>query len=228
MTGARLRVAELTAGYGRVTVLHDVSLVVEPGELLGIAGANGAGKTTLLNAVAGSLARCNGMVAIDEERLDRLPAYRRVSRGLALVPEGRQIIGSISVLANLDVTVMARGKLRIDAAHRVRRGEVLELFPRLEERLSVPGSVLSGGEQQMLAIARALMTSPKVLLLDEPSQGLAPAVVEVMVEALARLKGAMTIVLVEQNRRVLEALADRILELRLGRLAVSEPSGPPG
>ena len=226
MTGARLRVRGLTAGYGRVAVLHDVSLEVEPGELLGVAGANGAGKTTLLGAVAGSLARASGSVALDEERLDRMPAYKRVSRGLALVPEGRQIMGSISVQANLDVTVMARGRLRVDAAHRARREEVLALFPRLRERLGVPGSVLSGGEQQMLAIARALMTSPKVLLLDEPTQGLAPVVVAAVTEALAALKGAMTIVLVEQNRRVLEALADRTLELRLGRLAAPAAQRP--
>jgi branched-chain amino acid transport system ATP-binding protein len=217
--GARLVVRDLNAGYGRVRVLHGVSFVVEPSELLGITGANGAGKTTLINAIAGLNASCSGEVFLDEERLSRQPAYRRVSSGLALVPEGRQIIGGISVAANLDVTVMARRRIRVDESHRKRREEVLDLFPRLRDRLKAPGTVLSGGEQQMLAIARALMTNPKVLLLDEPSQGLAPAVVNVVVEVLAGLKRSVTMVLVEQNPKVLERLADRTIVLALGRLS---------
>jgi branched-chain amino acid transport system ATP-binding protein len=215
---ASLSVAGLSAGYGRVTVVHDVSFECQPSEVLGIAGPNGAGKTTLLNAVAGLNSRCSGEIRVNGTRIDRQPAHRRVTQGLALVPEGRQIIGSINVQANLDVTVMARGKLRPDAEHLARRAGVVELFPWLADRLTVPGNVLSGGEQQMLAIGRALMTRPTVLLLDEPSQGLSPAMVQVVVEALEKLKGTITIVIVEQNPHVLDALADRGLTRRLGRL----------
>ena len=217
--GASLAVSDLTAGYGRVTVLHGVSFIAGAGEVLGISGPNGAGKTTLLNAIAGLNPRCSGGVDLNGVHLARHPAYVRVSRGLALVPEGRQIIGSISVRANLELTLMARGRLRPDAEHRARMDQVLELFPGLKNRLRVPGSVLSGGEQQMLAIARALMTGPRVLLLDEPSQGLAPSVVSAVVDALQHLKRSVTIVLVEQNPHVLQMLADRTLTLSLGRIA---------
>lgn len=216
--GSSLKVSALSTGYGRVTVVHGVSLEAAPGEVLGIAGSNGAGKTTLLNALMGLNARCSGQVTLDGERLDPHPAHRRVGRGLALVPEGRQIIGSISVRANLDITMMSRGRMRADDEHRARRERVLELFPRLGDRLDSPGNVLSGGEQQMLAIGRALMTRPKVLLLDEPSQGLSPTLVHVVVEALEMLRGSMTMVLVEQHPYVLDALADRTLTLSLGQL----------
>jgi branched-chain amino acid transport system ATP-binding protein len=217
-TGAALSVANLSAGYGKVVVLRDVSFEALPGEALGIAGPNGAGKTTLLNALAG-LNRCDGQLALNGTSLQRAPAHIRVRQGLALVPEGRQVIGSLSVRANLDLTAMARGKMRLDSEHELRRARVLEMFPRLAERLDALGSVLSGGEQQMLAIARALMLQPKVLMLDEPSQGLAPRMVASVVETLAQLKGSMTIVLVEQNPDILTALADRTLALNLGRLA---------
>jgi branched-chain amino acid transport system ATP-binding protein len=218
-TGGRsLRVAGLTAGYGRVTVLHGVSFEVSEGEVLGISGPNGAGKTTLLNAIAGLNRRCAGDVALGAASLSDRSPDARVAMGLALVPEGRQVIGSLSVRANLDVTLMARGRLRADAEHRARLARVFELFPRLAERQRVPGLALSGGEQQMLAIARALMTEPAALLLDEPSQGLAPAVVDVLIETLRRLRRSVTMVLVEQNPRVLDALADRVLPLRLGRI----------
>ncbi|MGH9101938.1 MAG: ABC transporter ATP-binding protein [Acidimicrobiales bacterium] len=215
--------SELTAGYGRVTVLHGVSLEAACGEVLGIAGANGAGKTTLLNAIAGLGQRCSGDVRIGDVALGDQPAHVRVARGLALVPEGRQVIGAITVKANLDITVMARGRLRTDSEHRERIADVLELFPALRSRLDVPGSVLSGGEQQMLAVARALMTKPKVLLLDEPSQGLSPSMVAIVVEALQKLRGSVTVVLVEQNPNVLGALSDRTLTLSLGRIAGEVP-----
>jgi branched-chain amino acid transport system ATP-binding protein len=217
--GVSLSVAGLSTGYGRVTVVRDVGFAVEAGEVLGVAGPNGAGKTTLLNAISGLNSRCSGQVLLDGKRVDRYAPHRRVATGLALVPEGRQIIGSITVQANLDVTVMSRGRIRIDAEHVARRERVLDLFPRIRERLDVPGNVLSGGEQQMLAIGRALMTKPTVLLLDEPSQGLSPALVSVVIDALKQLKGSITIVIVEQNPHVLEALADRILTLRLGRIS---------
>lgn len=219
--GASLEVSGLSAGYGRVTVVHDVCLEVKPGEVVGLEGPNGAGKTTLLNALVGLNTRCSGQVSLDGVRLDSQSSHRRVSQGLALVPEGRQIIGSITVGANLDIALMARGRWRVDDEHRARRSAVLDLFPRLNERLDAPGSVLSGGEQQMLAIARCLMTEPRVLLLDEPSQGLSPAAVTIVVEALERLKGSVTMLIVEQNPYVLDALVDRTLTLSLGRLTSS-------
>jgi branched-chain amino acid transport system ATP-binding protein len=217
--GRSLRVTGLTAGYGTVTVVHGVSFEVAEGEVLGIAGPNGAGKTTLLNAVAGLSRRCSGDVVLGATSLSHRAPDRRVALGLALVPEGRQVIGSLSVRANLDITLMARGRLRPDAEHRARLARVFELFPRLAELQRVPGQALSGGEQQMLAIGRALMTEPSALLLDEPSQGLAPAIVDVLVEALQRLRRSVTMVLVEQNPQVLDALADRVVALRLGRIA---------
>jgi ABC-type branched-subunit amino acid transport system ATPase component/ABC-type branched-subunit amino acid transport system permease subunit len=218
--GARgLTVTDLTAGYGSVTVLHGVSLAAAEGEVLGISGPNGAGKTTLLNAMAGLNRRCSGDVVLGDTSLAGQAPDRRVALGLALVPEGRQVIGALTVRANLELTLMARGRLRPDAEHRERLARVLELFPRLRELQQAPGLSLSGGEQQMLAIARALMTGPRALLLDEPSQGLAGPVVDVLIDTLRGLRRSVTMVLVEQNPTVLEALADRVLTLRMGRLA---------
>ncbi|HLH68063.1 MAG TPA: ATP-binding cassette domain-containing protein [Candidatus Dormibacteraeota bacterium] len=221
--GKELVVSGLSAGYGAVTVLHDVAFAVAAGEVLGIVGPNGAGKTTLLNALAGLNRRARGEVLLGGRSLGGAPPDRRVARGLALVPEGRQIIGSITVRANLEVTATARGRWRSDRDHRRRMARVFDLFPRLGELQDAPGGALSGGEQQMLAIARALMTQPSVLLLDEPSQGLAPAMVAVVVTALEQLKGTVTMVVVEQNLQVLESLADRLIALRLGRVVEGRP-----
>jgi branched-chain amino acid transport system ATP-binding protein len=215
---APLRINGLTGGYGRLTVLHDVSLEVAAGQALGIHGPNGAGKSTLLKIVAGALPAQAGSVELGGQRLDGLPSHRRVRRGLALVPEGRQVIGSISVQANLDMMVLARGRLALDAEHRKRCGRVLELFPALQRRLEVPAGSLSGGEQQMLAIGRALMCAPAVMLLDEPSQGLAPAIVAELGEILRSLKGEMTIVLVEQSEHLLAGVSDVRHRLRMGRI----------
>jgi branched-chain amino acid transport system ATP-binding protein len=216
--GASLRVADLHSGYGPVTVLHGITFSCAPGEILGITGPNGAGKSTLLNTIAGLIAPSHGSIFLADTELTGRASYRRVRGGLALVPEGRQVIGSLTVRCNLDVTVMARGKARVDAEHRRRLKTVLELFPRLEERMNVAASALSGGEQQMLAIGRALMTGPRVLLLDEPSQGLSANVVELVINALRELKGSMSMVIVEQNHDVLEELDNSRLEMSLGRL----------
>jgi len=220
-----LRVADLHSGYGRVTVLHGVAFDLAPGTVLGISGPNGAGKSTLLKTVAGVLTATAGDVTLDGASLRGQRPHRRVAAGLALVPEGRQVIGSLSVESNLAMTLMARRRLRPDAEHRRRLDEVLGLFPRLRERLSLQATMLSGGEQQMLAISRALMTAPRVLLLDEPSQGLAVNVVGHVVEALRSLKGRLSMVIVEQNLDVLDALADERLSLRLGRIHDGGP-GP--
>lgn len=208
----------LRSGYGRITVLHDVGFEVRPGEAVGVAGPNGAGKTTMLKTIAGSLPAQQGTILLDDAPVERLAAHRRVALGIALVPEGRQVIGSLTVQANLDVTVFARGRMRPDEEHRRRMQDVLRLFPRISERLAVRASSLSGGEQQMLAIGRALMSKPSVLLLDEPTQGLAAGVVAEVIASLQRLKGLVTMIVVEQNQEVIDAVADRTLELKLGRL----------
>lgn len=214
----RLDVSSLRSGYGRLTVLHDVDLHVAAGETLGVFGPNGAGKTTLLTTIAGLLPKQGGSIAVDGHPIDGVPAHDRVARGVALVPEGRQVIGSLSVRANLDVMMMMRGRYAQDAEHQRRIDEVLELFPSLRARLKVDASSLSGGEQQMLAIARALMCRPSVLLLDEPSQGLAPTVVEDLAGRLGQVKGTATMVLVEQSENALLDLVDRRVRLRLGRV----------
>ena len=217
-TAGALNVSGLSSGYGRVTVLHGVGFALAPGTVLGISGPNGAGKSTLLKTLAGLLTASAGDVTLNGVSLLGHRPHRRVAAGLALVPEGRQVIGSLSVESNLAMTLMARRRLRPDAEHRRRLEEVLGLFPRLRERLGLSAAMLSGGEQQMLAIARALMTAPGVLLLDEPSQGLAENVVGQVVEALRGLKGGLSMVIVEQNMDVLDALADERLSLRLGRI----------
>lgn len=218
-TGAALSVANLSAGYGKVVVLRDVSFEALPGEALGIAGPNGAGKTTLLNALAG-LNRCEGQLTLGGTPLQRAPAHSRVRQGLALVPEGRQVIGSLTVLANLDLTAMARGKLRLDSEHELRRAQILEMFPRLAERLDALGSVLSGGEQQMLAIARALIASPRLIMLDEPSEGIMPVLVDEMFDLFRQLKSrGVTILLVEQNVELALGVADRAYVIDQGAIA---------
>jgi branched-chain amino acid transport system ATP-binding protein len=215
---AALTVSDLHSGYGPVTVLHGVSLGCREGEVLGITGPNGAGKSTLLNTLAGLIEPSRGQIRLDGVELTGRQPHRRVRAGLALVPEGRQVIGTLTVRQNLDVTVMARGRSRIDAEHRRRIAAVHELFPRLAERRDVAAASLSGGEQQMLAIGRALMTGPRVLLLDEPSQGLAANIVELVVDALRKLRGSMSMVIVEQNQEVLDALEGARLQMSLGRL----------
>jgi branched-chain amino acid transport system ATP-binding protein len=208
----------LHSGYGPVTVLHGVSFECRAGEVLGICGPNGAGKSTLLNTLAGLIEPSSGSIRLDQAEMCGRPSHRRVRDGLALVPEGRQVIGSLTVRCNLDVTVMARGKMRTDAEHARRRQEVLDLFPRLAERMDVSAAQLSGGEQQMLAIGRALMAAPRVLLLDEPTQGLAANVVTLVVEALSKLRGSMSMIIVEQNTDVLDELDSGRLQMSLGRL----------
>jgi branched-chain amino acid transport system ATP-binding protein len=220
----RLDVDGLRSGYGRLTVLHDVDLHVEAGEALGVFGPNGAGKTTLLATIAGLLPTQSGTIVVGGTSLQRVAAHARVARGVVLVPEGRQVIGSLSVGANLDVMMLVRGRLTHDVEHRRRREEVLEMFPALRARLRVGASSLSGGEQQMLAIARALMCRPSVLLLDEPSQGLAPTVVELLADRLSQVKGTVTMVLVEQTENALLALADRRARMRMGRLEPATPT----
>jgi len=213
---ALLRVEGLCAGYGDMPVLWDVSLAVHPGELVAVIGSNGAGKTTLLHTVAGLLWPTRGTIRLDGVEIQALPAHVRPDRGLALVPEGGQPFPLLTVRENLEVGAY-RARARARVAANLERAWAL--FPRLREREHQLAGTLSGGERQMLAIARALMSEPRLLLLDEPSLGLAPLVVEqvfVVLDALRR--DGLTILLVEQNVQQALELADRAYVLESGRV----------
>jgi branched-chain amino acid transport system ATP-binding protein len=215
-TDALLRVEGLCAGYGDMPVLWDVSLAVYPGELVAVIGSNGAGKTTLLHAVAGLLRPTRGVIRLDGAEIQALPAHVRPDRGLALVPEGGQPFPHLTVRENLEVgayRALARARLATNLER------AWALFPRLREREHQLAGTLSGGERQMLAIARALMSAPRLLLLDEPSLGLAPLVVEQVFAVLDALRrDGLTILLVEQNVQQALELADRAYVLESGRV----------
>ena len=207
------------ARYGPVRALHDVSLHVDEGELVAVLGANGAGKTTTLRAVSGTVRR-SGEVVFAGNKLPRRPdATARA--GIAHVPEGRGTFSELSVWDNLRLGAYARrGSVKDDAQR------VFKFFPRLEERRDQQAGTLSGGEQQMLALGRAMMARPKLLLLDEPSLGLAPLVVKEIFEALARMKGedGMAVLVVEQNANLALAHAARAYVLEVGRVVVDGTS----
>ena len=215
-----LQVSGLSGGYGRLMVVREASLSLGAGGVLGILGPNGAGKTTLLKTIAGLLPAFAGGVTLQGRPLDRLRAMERTRAGLALVPEGRQIITGLSVGENLDLS-RAAGRLSA-AAFATRRDDILALFPRLRERLDQPGGALSGGEQQMLAIGRALLLDPAALMLDEPTQGLAPIMVRQVQTALRGLAGRLPLLIVEQNRAFLDGLADRVMVMKGGVLESQE------
>ena len=216
MTAPILRIEGLSGGYSRLPVFRDVHISLSAGETLGICGPNGAGKTTLLKTVAGLLPPLAGHVAFGTRTLSATKAYERTHAGLVLVPEGRQIFASLTVEQNLELSRAAR---RIStASYPQRLHDVLALFPKLRERLDQSGGALSGGEQQMLAVGRALLLDPKVLMLDEPTQGLAPIMVRQVLTALQALRGKISIIVVEQNRGFLGELADTICDMRGGML----------
>ena len=213
-----LTIGGLHAGYQRLKVLHGVDLEAATGELVAVIGANGAGKTTLLRAVSGLLRPTEGEVLLDERPLSGLPAEKVAAVGLAHVPENRLVFPTLSVADNLRLGAWTRrrGPSSEVAASRAR---VLELFPRLGDRLAQAAGTLSGGEQQMLAIGRGIMERPKVLVLDEPSLGLAPMVVTEIMGALAHLRQeGLTILLVEQNARAAFNVADRVYLMDRGRV----------
>jgi branched-chain amino acid transport system ATP-binding protein len=212
-----LELRHVSAGYGETVVLEDVNLTLAPGESLSVIGRNGVGKTTLLATIMGHTTLHAGQVWLAGENLDRVPIFRRALRGLGFVPQEREIFPSLSVRENLDVG--ARPGPWTQA-------RIFELFPNLQARLSNMGNQLSGGEQQMLAIARALLTNPSVLLMDEPTEGLAPVLVESLAAALRRLRAesALSIVLVEQNSRVALAFSTRTVVMNRGRIVYDDTS----
>ncbi|MGP0093780.1 MAG: ABC transporter ATP-binding protein [Xanthobacteraceae bacterium] len=211
-----LAVEALSGGYGALTVFRGANLEADADRVIGILGPNGAGKSTLLKTIAGLLPQHGGAIRLADADLSRLRAHERARRGLVLVPEGRQILAGLTVKENLE---LPRAAARLAPAQFGRRlDEALTIFPRLSERLRQPGGSLSGGEQQMLSIARALLLEPAVLMLDEPTQGLAPIMVRQVLAALQSLKGRFAIVVVEQNRAFLDSLADHILTMRGGRI----------
>ena len=214
-----LQVRDLSAGYGHVRVLYDVAIEVEAGEVVTLIGANGAGKSTLLRTVAGLLPAWSGEVMFEGEALTRTDPHERVQRGIALVPEGRMLFAPMSVDENLRLGAYRRN----DPAGIVEDREIVfDLFPVLEERHQQTAGTLSGGEQQMLAIARALMSRPRMLLLDEPSLGLAPMVIREIFGVLDRLRDrGVTIFLVEQDARIALKHADRGYVMRTGAVAMS-------
>jgi branched-chain amino acid transport system ATP-binding protein len=216
MDDVQLEVVDLEAGYGEVQVLWGLSLKARRSKLTAIVGANGAGKTTTLRAVAGSITPWRGKVTFDGEDVTRLPTHIKASRGLALVPEGRQLFSAMTVAENLELGAFSKHAKR---SYAERRDQVFSLFPRLAERQRQKAGTLSGGEQQMVAIARGLMSDPEILIIDELSLGLAPVVVYQLLSTLKQLKEAgLTILLVEQNVHLALALSDYAYVVAEGRI----------
>lgn len=215
-----LEVSDLVAGYGPVPVVSGISLTLGEGEMVTLVGANGAGKSTLLKAIAGALPVRSGRVVLEGLDVTALPAHRRVGKGIVLVPEGRMLFADMSVEENLTLgAYLRKGASRRKAEQD--RERVFELFPVLKGRRRQVAGTLSGGEQQMLAIGRALMSDPRVLLLDEPSLGLAPRVIAEIFGVLDRLKEAgLAMVLVEQDAKLALSHADRGYVIRTGSVAL--------
>ena len=218
-----LEVDGLHAGYGRAEVLSGVSIEAKAGSVVAVVGPNGAGKSTLLNALMGVLPS-RGELRFDGEPIQRLPLEQRVQRGIALVPETRALFATMPVVDNL-VLGGYRQRRTPRAEQAARLDEIYKLFPRLHERRAQAAGTLSGGERQMLAIGRALMGRPRLLMLDEPSLGLAPLVVKEIFRIIERLRetGA-TILLIEQNARAAMAVADHAYVLETGAIALSGPA----
>jgi branched-chain amino acid transport system ATP-binding protein len=214
-----LDVKNLSVGYGLMAVVNDLTLSVEAQTVVGLIGANGAGKTTTVNAIAGVLPIVKGQVRFEGQRVDRLRPDEICKRGISLVPQSRELFPLMTVYENLEIAGIAKhGTARV----RDRVDKVLEHFPKLQDRMRQRASSLSGGEQQMLVIARALMAEPKLLLLDEPTTGLAPLIIDYLHDVIAKLvRSGQTILLVEQNTALVMALAHKINVMRKGSIVFS-------
>jgi branched-chain amino acid transport system ATP-binding protein len=217
-----LEVSELAAGYGRIPILGGVSFSVARGEFVGILGHNGMGKTTLLRALMGYLPATVGRVVLEDADITRAEPYRRARAGMGYVPQGRDIFAGLSVRDNLRMGAVGRPKDE-DAAI----GSALETFPRLKPLIDRPGGALSGGEQQLLAIARCLAGNPRLILLDEPTEGIQPSIIDEIAETLLglRSKGGLTMILVEQNLDFIATLSERVLIIQKGVIVHSAEPG---
>jgi branched-chain amino acid transport system ATP-binding protein len=220
-----LEVESLVAGYGAAAVVDGISIRAAAGEMVTLVGANGAGKSTLLKTIAGLLPVRGGRIALDGEDVTALPAHRKVEKGIVLVPEGRMLFSGMTVDENLTLGAHLRTGSEARRAVEEDRSRVFELFPALAARRTQAAGTLSGGEQQMLAIGRALMAAPRVLLLDEPSLGLAPRVIAEIFSVLDQLRASgLAMVLVEQDARLALRHAARGYVVRTGRVALEGPA----
>jgi len=216
-----LELRDLTVSYGRIEAVRGISIVVEEGELVTLIGANGAGKTTTMRAISGIRPLSRGSVWFDGADISKMKAHERVLAGIVQAPEGRGVFPGMTVLENLEMGAYAR-VFPTKAEHDATLGRVFELFPRLEERRSQVGGTLSGGEQQMLAIGRALMARPRLLLLDEPSMGLAPMIIQQIFRIITEINQAgTTILLVEQNAQQALSRSDRAYILETGEVVTT-------
>jgi len=215
-----LKVNNINVYYGAIHAIKDVSFSVDDGEIVTLIGANGAGKTTILQTVSGLLHSTTGSIEFMDQKLNGVPAHKMVSRGLAHVPEGRRVFLQMTVEENLEMGAFTRPAAEIPGSLE----DVYERFPRLKERRRQVAGTLSGGEQQMLAMGRALMSKPKLLMLDEPSMGLAPILVEQIFDIIKELNDhGVTILLVEQNAQMALSIAHRGYVLETGRVTLSGP-----
>ena len=217
-----LELKRVSTGYEATDVIHDIDLSVGEGEIVALVGANGAGKSTLVKAISGILPARRGEIALDGKRIDRLSPRARVLMGIAQVPEGRQVFGGLTVRENLRLGGYARSAESDAARFEQSLAEIGRLFPILLQRLDEPAANLSGGQQQMLAIGRGLMAEPRILVLDEPSLGLAPVLVAEIFRLVASLRGqGRGILLSEQNAKLSLAIADRAYVIENGRVALA-------
>ena len=216
-----LQVRDLDVRYGAIRAIKGIDFTVEEGEIVALLGANGAGKTTTQKTISGMLQPAAGSITFDGQRIDGIPAHRLIGLGICHVPEGRHVFPRMTVAENLEM-----GAFRFRHPDQAEMERVLELFPRLRERFRQQAGTLSGGEQQMLAIGRALMSRPRLLLLDEPSLGLAPVVTRHVFDALPALRSEweLAVLVVEQNAALALAIADHAVVLEFGRVALSGPA----